>query len=168
MYDHQTESLWLQVKKEAVAGPMTGTELKILPSTLTSWKKWKNRFPKTEVLSIETGHKRDYSRDPYENYYKSRSGLFSFFKDDPGENDKRLVAGITFRGSTKAYPIDILRKKSTLTDHVGDMEITIKFDKTTDSLTIQDTKGRNIPYIAVYWFVWKGIHPDSQLFLSDK
>ena len=25
LYDHQTESLWFQLKEEAVTGPMTGT-----------------------------------------------------------------------------------------------------------------------------------------------
>ena len=39
MYDHQTESLWLQVKRKAVAGPMTGTKLEKLASTITSWEK---------------------------------------------------------------------------------------------------------------------------------
>lgn len=38
MYDRQTESLWSQVKIEAVTGPMTGAKLEVLPSFLTSWE----------------------------------------------------------------------------------------------------------------------------------
>ena len=32
MYDRQTESLWSQLKGEAIAGPMTGAKLAVLPS----------------------------------------------------------------------------------------------------------------------------------------
>ncbi len=39
MYDRQTESLWSQIRREAVAGPITGEKLKVLPSTLTTWEK---------------------------------------------------------------------------------------------------------------------------------
>ncbi|MCK5287235.1 MAG: DUF3179 domain-containing protein, partial [Thermodesulfovibrionia bacterium] len=115
MYDHQTESLWSQVKGKAVTGPMTGTPLQILPSTLTTWSKWKKRFPETEVLSTETGYMRDYSRDPYEDYYKRKRGLFSFFTPRPGEEEKELIAGVTIDGSVKAYSLDDIRKRETLT-----------------------------------------------------
>lgn len=84
MYDNQTESLWLQVKRRAVAGPFTGAKLKRLPFTFTSWEKWRKRYPNTKVLSLETGHIRDYSNDPYEEYYESKKGLFSFLKPGPG------------------------------------------------------------------------------------
>ena len=39
MYDKETESLWSQVKNQAVTGPMTGAKLKVLPSSLTAWEK---------------------------------------------------------------------------------------------------------------------------------
>lgn len=35
LYDRETESLWSQIKREAVTGPMTGARLTPLPSTLT-------------------------------------------------------------------------------------------------------------------------------------
>jgi hypothetical protein len=169
MYDHETESLWSQVKGKAVTGPMAGTPLKVLPSTITTWKKWKKRFPKTEVLSPETGHLRDYSRDPYEDYYKRKRGLFSLFKPGPGEEEKALVAGVILNSATKAYPLEELRKKGTLTDHLDDKEITLTFNTKTDVLTIKDKKGNDIPYIMSYWFVWKGIHPETMLFkLNNK
>ena len=164
MYDHQTESLWSQVKGEAVTGPMTGTPLNIIPSVLTTWKKWKNRFPESEVLSTETGYIRDYSRDPYEDYYKRERGLFSFLKSGNGEKEKELVAGIIINGSAKAYPLAHLRKEGTLTDIVGGREFEFTFESETDVLVIRDIEGNEIPHIISYWFVWKGIHPGSELF----
>ena len=41
LYDHQTESLWSQIKSEAVTGSLTGARLKLLPSTHTNWESWK-------------------------------------------------------------------------------------------------------------------------------
>jgi hypothetical protein len=144
-YDHQTESLWSQVKGKAVAGRMTGTPLEVLPST-----------------------DRDYSTDPYESYYKRKKGLFSFFTPGPGEKEKQLVAGVKIDSDVKAYPLDILRKKKKITDRLGDREIILTFDPETDVLTIQDTHGKDIPYMTVYWFVWKSIHSDSRLFRLKK
>jgi hypothetical protein len=168
MYDHQTLSLWSQVRREAVTGQMTGTRLAVLPSTVMTWHEWKKRFPETEVLSTDTGHIRNYNRDPYENYYKRKKGLFSFFKGGPGEKEKELIAGITIDGEAKAYPIDLLRKKSALSDSVSGKKITFTFDKKTGFLIITDSKNNNIDYITTYWFVWKGLHPETRMFRMDK
>jgi|FLOH01.1.fsa_nt_gi hypothetical protein len=37
LYDHQTESLWSQIKSEAVTGKLMGSRLKLLSSTHTNW-----------------------------------------------------------------------------------------------------------------------------------
>lgn len=71
LYDRDTESLWSQLKMEAVTGKMTGTKLKPSPLFNTTWKGWKNRFPNTKVLSLNTGYIRDYTKDPYQRYEKS-------------------------------------------------------------------------------------------------
>ncbi len=161
MYDHQTESLWLQVKRQAVTGPMTGTKLKVLPSSVTTWRKWKKKYPQTRVLSFDTGFNRDYSRDPYDDYYRRSGGFFSsFFSAGPGEKEKEMVAGIVIGGSSKAYPVDLLRKKGKLTDDFGGRKIIIDFDEETDLLSVRDSDGTEIPHVVAYWFVWKGINPD--------
>ena len=165
MYDHQTESLWLQVKRRAVTGPMTGSKLRILPSSVTTWKKWRKRYPDTLVLSFDTGYRRDYSQDPYEDYYKRSRGLFSsFFKPGPGEKAKELIAGIEVGESTRAYPIEMLRKRGKLIDTIAGAVLSIEYDQDTDLLLIKDSGGKEIPHVVAYWFVWKGIHPDSGLY----
>jgi hypothetical protein len=164
MYDHQTESLWSQVLSKAVAGPLSGRQLKILSSTLTKWSKWKNRYPETYVLSLETGYERDYSRDPYAEYYEQTRGFLSLFRSGPGEEEKQLVAGIKVGETVKAYPLDLLRKKEKVMDKVENKEITLTFDPETDVMKIKDRKGKEIPYITAYWFVWKGIHPETYIY----
>jgi hypothetical protein len=62
-FDHETESLWSQLRGGAVAGPLAGKFLRLLPVPMTTWQSWKAEHPQTLVLSFQTGYKRDYSRD---------------------------------------------------------------------------------------------------------
>ena len=50
MYDQQTNTIWVQVTGEGFHGPLKGRKLKLMPSTVTTWEKWKARFPDTLVL----------------------------------------------------------------------------------------------------------------------
>lgn len=162
MYDHQTESLWLQVKRRAVTGPMTGTKLATFPSTITTWEKWKKKHPGTTVLSFKTGYSRNYDRDPYESYYRERRGIFrSFFKGGPGEEEKEIVAGVQVGDSAKAFPAELVRQRKKLTDIVGAQKVTLSYDDSTDKISVRTERGEEIEPIVVYWFVWKGIHPDT-------
>jgi len=168
MYDRQTESLWSQVKNQAVTGPMTGTKLEVLSSSLTTWEKWKKKHPETMVLSLDTGHERDYSRDPYADYYESRRGLFGFFRGlFAGHEGKELVAGVKVDGQSKAYSLEKLRQSGKTTDTFAGKTLTFAFDPVTGNLEVADAEGNRVPYITAYWFVWKEIHPETERFSSS-
>ena len=164
MYDHQTESLWLQVKRKAVTGPMTGAKLKRLSSTITSWEKWRRRYPQTKVLSIKTGYSRDYSNDPYAEYYQSRRGLFSFLKPGPGAKEKELIIGVESDGKENAYSLEMLRENQEITDEISDRSISLRYDRETDTITVQDDQGELLDHVVTYWMVWKGIYPETVLY----
>lgn len=164
MYDHQTESLWLQVKRKAVTGPMTGAKLKRLSSTITSWEKWRKRYPQTKVLSIKTGYSRNYSSDPYAEYYQSRKGLFSFLKPGTGAREKELIIGVESDGKAKAYRLEILRDEKEITDEINGRLISLSYNKETDTVTVTDKEGEIIGHVTTYWMVWKGIYPETVLF----
>ena len=165
MYDKETESLWSQVKNRAVTGPMTGARLKVLPSALTTWEKWQKKHPDTMVLSPDTGYDRDYSRDPYADYYESRRGFFGFFRGlFEGHEGKELVAGVTMDGQAKAYPLEMLRRVGKATDTFAGRTLTFTFDPVTGDLEMTDANGSPLPYITAYWFVWKGMYPETERF----
>lgn len=164
MYDHQTESLWSQVMQESVTGPLTGAKLKRLPSTLTSWGKWRTKHPETTVLTAATGYVRDYSKDPYESYYKSRSGIFGFLKGGPGADDKELVVGVRIGDTARAYKLSDLRDSGKVVDTVEDKVLTLEFDTETDSLTVKDQEGAATDHLLLYWFIWKNIYPHAEVF----
>ena len=147
-----------------MTGPMTGAKLKRLPSTVTSWEKWRTRYPQTEVLSLKTGYVRDYSNDPYADYYQSRSGLFSFLKPGPGAREKELVVGVELAEKANAYRLEMLRDKQEITDEINGRSISLRYDNETDIITVQDEKGETITHMVTYWMVWKGIYPETVLY----
>ena len=162
MYDRQSESLWSQVQRRAVAGPRTGARLRVLPSTITTWEKWRRRHPDTRVLTTDTGHQRDYSKDPYEDYYRSKRGLFSVFRGGPGEEAKELVAGVEVGGEAVAVPLDRLRATGPATLRVGGETLTLWLDSDTDTLFARGEEGRAVVPVVTYWMVWQSLYPDTR------
>ncbi|MEX0828027.1 MAG: DUF3179 domain-containing protein, partial [Haliea sp.] len=71
MYDRQTESLWSQIPGRAVSGIHAGRKLQRLPAVHMPWSQWRGQYPESAVLSFDTGHRRNYSRDPYAGYDRS-------------------------------------------------------------------------------------------------
>jgi len=49
-FDHDTGTVWSQPLGEAIVGPLKGTMLDLLPSTLTEWGEWKRLHPETRAL----------------------------------------------------------------------------------------------------------------------
>jgi hypothetical protein len=168
MYDLQTESLWLQVKRQAVTGPMTGTRLTIIPSTVTTWEKWQKRHPSTLVLSLDTGYDRDYTRDPYASYYRNRGSLFSrLFGGGGSPGDKDLVAGIEIDGAFKAYTIETIRNSKRIEDTLGGRTIVLTWSNQDDSVSVITADGDRVEHLVSYWFVWKDIHPDTAVYTGE-
>jgi len=68
MYDRQTESWWQQFTGEAIVGEMTGSELKLIPSRLESFARFRERFSQGRVLVPNDPAARDYGANPYLGY----------------------------------------------------------------------------------------------------
>lgn len=68
MYDRATGSEYPQILAAGIAGPAAGRGLDELRVIWTTWDRWRSRHPETEVLSTDTGHIRNYRRDPYGRY----------------------------------------------------------------------------------------------------
>ncbi len=167
MYDHQTESLWSQISMEAIAGPMTGAKLRHIFLDHTTWAEWKREHPNTLVLSADTGHDRDYGRDPYENYAKRRDLMFDVTNFDPTYHPKTWVVGVEVGGTQKAYAFTELEKlglTGALTDQVNGRTIQVHFDREARSAWVTDEDERPLPSVMAFWFAWYAFHPDTQVY----
>lgn len=168
LYDRQTESLWSQLAREAVTGPLTGKKLDPLPSRLTTWRKWRRDHPETLVMSTDTGYSRNYSVDPYENYHRSPLAFLGLKRKPPHLPEKELVVGVTIKGEKKAYPFSTLRETELpVKDTVGGRVIEVHFDPSSEDAFVKGEGGERIPAMISYWFVWYDFHPETGVYGID-
>ncbi len=169
LYDRQTESLWSQIKQEAVTGKLIGTRLQLLPSVQTTWGAWKKQHPDTFVLSTKTGYSRDYERDPYEDYYTSRAVMFPVGNLNHRYHPKEQVIGVELDGLTKAYPFsELARVKSPFKDKIGKKTVWVVYDSKSRTATIKDASGKELPSVVGFWFAWYAFHKDTQVYSAQK
>ena len=101
MYDQATHSLWNQFTGRPVVGPLTGSgiELAVLPVTIARWQDWLAAHPETKVLSLATGHQRDYTPgQPYGDYFASAELMFPVLVQDERLAPKDYVFAPAGRG----------------------------------------------------------------------
>ncbi len=135
MYDRQTETWWQQANGEGVAGKYAGQQLTFLPAAIVSWQDYKAAHPDSLVLSRETGHRRDYGRNPYSGYDNINNSPFLYRGPD---NSDRLppmerVLTVELSGQTVAYPYSSLSELHVANDSVAGQEIVIFWEPGTSS-----------------------------------
>lgn len=97
MFDHETMSLWSTLEGRPVVGRLAGEPLTLdmWPVVTTTWAEWKAQHPATTVLSLETGHDRDYSEGAaYREYFESDRLMFRVPKLDTRLPNKAEVLGV--------------------------------------------------------------------------
>lgn len=170
LYDRETESLWPQLKYQAISGPLVGEKLELINTSNTSWKAWKDKYPNTLVLSEDTGFKRDYTLDPYPGYDRSSDIYFSVSDQDDRYHPKETVIGIEIKGKFKAYPFSELEKsgKEEIQDIFEGKNLRIIYDADAKSAEILDIKGNPIPAVTNFWFAWFAFNPDTEVFKAEQ
>ncbi|MEX0964127.1 MAG: DUF3179 domain-containing protein [Pseudohongiellaceae bacterium] len=166
LYDRQTESLWSQIIGEAISGPHQGKKLGSLVLAHTSWGAWQQAHPDTEVLSRDTGVRRDYTQDPYAGYGDSPRILFPVVNRAPGPwHAKEWVLGVELNGQYKAYPFTELAAQglNQFTDEFAGETITIVWDEENRSAAMRS--GNEVqPSITAFWFAWYAFHTQTEVF----
>jgi Protein of unknown function (DUF3179) len=128
MYDRQTETWWQQATGRAIVGELTGTQLELLPSQLIGWGQFVEAHPEGTVLSRETGHPRDYDRNPYPGYDSVDTD--PFLLEDKTLIDGRLspkvrILGLVIGDEAAAYPFPFLAEQPVVNDEVGGKPIVV-------------------------------------------
>jgi hypothetical protein len=169
IYDHQTDSLWSQLKETAIAGPMVGSKLKKIAATRTSWKHWVADHPSTKVLSTDTGYTRNYDVDPYLGYYKAMGIMFPVGDVRTDLPAKEMVLGIEIGGMAKAYPLSHLVSGGTrVVDTIGGQRIRIVLSGDGQVEDVLDDQSRSVAAIFAYWFAWQAFHPQTAVYMESK
>ena len=165
-YDRQTGSLWSQMMAKAITGPLKGVSMPVIPASHTTWRGWLKRHPDTEVLSRDTGHRRNYRESPYRAYKRRGSLMYPVNAENRAYRNKELTLGVTIGEVSKAYPFEELSKLSSnsITDVVNGELVTIEWSEEDQSARILSQEGDEIPTVIGYWFAWFAFHPDTEIF----
>lgn len=101
-FDHVTGSIWSQPIGEAIAGPLKGVTLDVVPSTLTTWEAWQTVHPDTLALDVH--------------------GWSTGFRLE----DMAIV--VDFGTEAAAYSIPRLREVGIVNDVVAGVEVAVVMD----------------------------------------
>ena len=134
MYDQDTQSLWNTTWGEPVIGPLVGKNIRLERSYLvtTTWGEWKRRHPETTVLSLDTGHERDYDEGvAYRSYFATDDLMFEISTSDSRLKNKDEVLALTFpetTGDTMAIAADYLSQNRIYRNRLGQREFVVLTD----------------------------------------
>lgn len=182
LYDDATGSLWSQILATAISGPRTGETLEALPSTLTTWGAWRERFPDGEVLlppplsDTVVGRVRfDYDFDLVGRARENAAYLEERLGDDYADSrlpKRALVLGVAAGGAARAYPLAEL-PPSPVNDRVGGLPVVVTgrrgsavaFDRRVDgrALTFERADGGLLRGGGSRWRVETGRAVDGPL-----
>jgi hypothetical protein len=108
LYDQQTRSRWSQLLGHAVSGPLQGKKLEKLPSTMTTWKKWKTLHPDTTVyVKRSIPYQRRFTQETFEQIARMEEG--------PAQTHD-LVVGLEGHVEARAYLLRRLAKARLVED----------------------------------------------------
>ena len=141
-YDHATGSVWSQPLGSAIAGPLAGAELPLLPSQLTTWGKWRAAYPETLAL-VDAA-----AAQPY----RGRR---------PGAGH---IVGVSVGGAARAWPYSSVAEGVAIRERVGGDLVVVWRDELTGAIRAVDgDTGRERPVIIAYRTAWLRFYPAETL-----
>jgi hypothetical protein len=179
MYDRQTESWWQQFTGEAIVGAMTGRRLRLVPSRLESFDRFRQRFPEGQVLVPSNPNARNYGRNPYVGYDATGQRPFLYDGSLPEgiEPMERVVAVETAPGRHEAWALALLRRQGMIQS--ADLLIqwqpgqasaldkaSIRAGRDVGNVIVQRRQGDelvDIPYDVTFAFVFHAFRPNSPI-----
>lgn len=142
MYDRATQSLWNTIWGRPVIGPLADQDIELdrMSVVTTTWGEWRRRHPDTQVLSLNTGHRRDYAEGAaYSAYFATDDLMFTVPVRDTRLANKAEIVGLVFADAEPlAISADYLADRPVHHDRVG----------TVDLVVLTDASGANRVYAA--------------------
>jgi hypothetical protein len=154
MYDRTTDSRWPQILGTAMSGSLKGTSLEEFRVIWTTWKRWRERYPATVVLSKDTGYARNYHRDPYGSYTpirgyyaKGHPPLFPLMHQDKRLDPKEVIIGARTENGTIVFKKGALREQKVMNGELGRTVYTAFYDPSLDTAYIyKNTERKRFTY----------------------
>ncbi len=136
MYDKATQSLWNTIKGEPVLGPLANKDIALTHQSVvtTTWGKWKELHPDTKVLSLKTGHRRNYDEGvAYHEYFATDNLMFNTPYSDQRLKNKEEILALRFKEFPReqlAISASFLRKNPVYSSNIKEQKFVIFTDET--------------------------------------
>jgi len=193
MYDRASDSYWSQIAAVAFEGPLKGQSLDEIQVTWTTWARWKERHPQTQVLTERTGYMRNYNRDPYggyspqHGYYVEPQVMFPVTHSRPELHAKQMIRGFRTAQVAVAINREYLEQQGVVHYQHADRHYLIIQDSRLDTAWVYESdehivldpatlsfaqdgpqapelKGlAKINMIDAMWFAWATFYPQTVL-----
>ncbi len=147
MYDRATQSLWNTLWGRPAIGPLAERDIQLPRRSVvtTTWGEWLRRHPDTTVLSLDTGHRRDYSEGAaYRDYFATDELMFTVPERDQRLRNKDEVLALILPehpDQPLAIWVRFLDKNKLHHDQIGSVELVVLTDKSGAS-RVYETRGR--------------------------
>ena len=146
MYDRQTQSWWQQFSGEAIAGAHAGRTLKMIPSRLDSWARFKADHPDGSVLVPNNPRMRTYWQNPYYGYDSATAPFL--FKGVLPDGIRALERVVLVRGEPPfAIALPLLAELGEIRE--GNIVVSWEPGQTSALDTADIAKGRDVGNVAV-------------------
>ena len=135
MYDKDTQTLWSTTRGTPVLGPLVdqGIQLEYESVVTTTWGEWKKRHPNTTVLSLNTGHRRDYGEGvAYNDYFGTDALMFRTPFNDTRLKNKQEILALRFPAAPNqqlAIDTSFLNKNPLYENRIGAQKFIVLTDK---------------------------------------
>jgi len=176
MYDRRgkrdpvKESLWSQLRMEAIAGPAaaTGAKLILVPSKLAHWGDWLEAHPDTTVVEFPTRYDRDYDENPYKKLFLGQQLLFPVEpKPFTGPPPMTRMVVVNRGGSWQPYFYDVPGRDQPRESKIWEQDglrfsytpVSAGMDPPVVSVTAPD--GSPLEAVYSFWEPWYAMHPDG-------
>jgi hypothetical protein len=164
LYDRTDQALWSQVSLSAMSGPHAGKSLVHLPWEIMTFGEWRKAHPKSTVVTLSTGHSRDYQRNPYADYFATDRLRFPVARLDNRLPPRTRVVGVRLGAVTRAYPLERVTGavKHRVEDEIGGKPLVLEADSTAATIrVVQMPEGAQV--VHTFWFAWAAFHPRTEI-----
>ncbi len=160
------ESLWSQLRGEAIAGPAAGgrATLRVLAAQVMRWADWRELHPDTSVILPQPDRARLYKRDVYLPYFGN--DLLRFPVDPlPADDLPRKTNVIAIRrpaGQWQVWPLSAFRAAPRTVEIDGlEVELVYRGGPATVSAFARDAQPLEV--VNALWFAWYAHWPETRL-----
>ncbi len=191
MFDRETRSYFSQITATGLTGDHRGRTLDEVQLVWTTWERWRNTHPRTEVLTEETGYLRNYPRDPYGTYnprggYYTQAGtMFPLMYSSNRHHAKEMIVGARTSDRSAYFVLSELAEEGVQSTEnflaVYDPDLDVGYVYATDREAAEvgslgggayELDGASYPAdglplerlvsVEAFYFAWHAFYPESE------